>query len=152
MRRSQEALALARTLGHAFSSADALCFAGCLFNTLARDVSALRESAGGVDAHLESDGLLLFWGHGTAYEGIVLAQQATVAKGLHEFASAWNAGSPRGTGGAEKTLLLGSLAEAEAKAGQRSEALRTFDKALALARETGEHFYEAELQRLRANY
>jgi predicted ATPase len=43
--RSQEALALARELGHPFSLADVLCYGGCLFNAMRRDAPALRDDA-----------------------------------------------------------------------------------------------------------
>ena len=45
---------------------------------------------------------------------------------------------------------LGSLAEAQAKAGQPEEGLATLAEALALVEQTDERYWEAELYRLRA--
>jgi predicted ATPase len=45
---------------------------------------------------------------------------------------------------------LGSLAEAQAKAGHPEEGLSTLAEALALVEQTGERHWEAELYRLRA--
>jgi predicted ATPase len=46
--------------------------------------------------------------------------------------------------------ILGSLAEAQAKMGKPEEGLSTLDDAFSLVEETGEHYWEAELYRLRA--
>ena len=45
--------------------------------------------------------------------------------------------------------LLGLLADAHLKAGHDAQALKAVEEGLALAEATGEHFYSAELHRLR---
>jgi adenylate cyclase len=47
------------------------------------------------------------------------------------------------------TLLMGLLADAYVKAGFKDEAMQTVEEAIAVADATGEHFYDAELFRLR---
>jgi hypothetical protein len=43
--QSQEVLTLARELGHPFSLADVLCYAGCMVSEMRRDAQALKENA-----------------------------------------------------------------------------------------------------------
>ena len=45
--------------------------------------------------------------------------------------------------------LLGLLADAQLKADHNAQALKAVEEGLALAEATGEHFYSAELHRLR---
>jgi predicted ATPase len=47
------------------------------------------------------------------------------------------------------TFLMGLLADAYVKAGFKDEAMQTVEEAIAMADATGEHFYDAELSRLR---
>jgi predicted ATPase len=58
------------------------------------------------------------------------------------------------TAGAEllHTYSTGMIARAPAKAGRLDEARTLVDEALAIARQTGEHFYDAELHRLRGEF
>jgi adenylate cyclase len=147
--RSREALTLARTLGHAFSSADALTFGGCVFNALARDASALRECAAELTDIASEMEFSSFGATGSVFEGIAFARLGSVPEGIARIRRGLERVEATGTV-CVMTLLLGSLAEALAEAGQWSEALATFDEALALADKTGEGFYQAELQRLRA--
>ena len=57
----------------------------------------------------------------------------------------------RSTGGrCHLAGAVGSLAEAQTKAGQPEQGLTTLDEALALVEETDERYWETELHRLRA--
>ena len=44
-KRSQEAMALARELGHPFSLGDVLCYAGCMYSEMRQDALALKGHA-----------------------------------------------------------------------------------------------------------
>jgi DNA-binding SARP family transcriptional activator/tetratricopeptide (TPR) repeat protein len=148
LRRSEEALTLARELDHPFTLGDVLSFAGCKLHVMRRDAQALKESAeellrfpGGMD--------LIWWIQGTLHRGEAVAMLGQIQEGMaqmREGIAAFHAISAR-------TLLpgtLGSLAVAQAKAGQPEEGLATLDEALATVEETGERHWEAELYRLRA--
>lgn len=45
LKRSEEALALARELNHPFTLADVLCFGGCLFHAMRKDGEHLQMYA-----------------------------------------------------------------------------------------------------------
>ena len=146
--RSQEALALARELGHPFSLADVLNFAGCTFNELRRDWQALKDYAEEM-IRLSNEKSFRGWLptaiclHGEALamlgqrqEGIVIMREGletAKALGQHLYQS--------------PTLCI--LGEALAKDGQIEEGLDTLSKALAQIEETNERHWEAELYRMR---
>jgi predicted ATPase len=149
LKRSQEALALARALDHAFSLADALCYAGCLFDGMRRDAPALKDHAEEFLRLSNESGLtgwltdaIPFWGKalvkvGQVQEGMVQLREGVAAK--------------RSTGSrCHLSGALGALSEAQAKAGQPEEALATLDEALAQVEATEERYWEAELYRQQA--
>jgi predicted ATPase len=145
--RSQQALALARELGHPFSLADVLCYAGCMFSAMRRDATALKDNAEELE-HLSNEKVQGWRGTGTCYQGEALVMLGQVQEGMAQMRE----------GMAANQLLnirlhlprtLGSLAEAQAKAGHPDEGLTTLEEALALLEETGEHLWESGLYRLR---
>jgi predicted ATPase/DNA-binding SARP family transcriptional activator len=148
LKRSQEALALARELDHAFSLADVLCFAGGMFNKLRRDVPAFKENAEELMRLSKGMGFSSFGGTGTCYWGEALTQLGQVQEGMAQIREGL---AVRRSIGAQCHLsgILGALAEAQAKAGQPQEGLTTLDEALVLVEETDERHWEAELYRLR---
>jgi predicted ATPase len=146
--RSQQALALARELGHPFSLADVLCYAGCMFNSIRRDAQALKDNAEEL-MRLSNEKVPGWLGQGTWHRGEALAMLGQVQEGMAQMregiAASQSIGVRLGLSG-----TLGSLAEAQAKAGQPEEGLATLAEALALVEETDERHWEAELYRLRA--
>jgi predicted ATPase len=146
--RSQEALALARELGHPFSLADVLCYAGCLFNEMRRDAQALKDNAEEL-MRLSSEKVPGWLGEGTWHRGKALAMLGQVQEGMAQMREGMAAHQSRGV----QCYLSGtlrSLAEAQAKAGQPEEALTTLAEAFAFVEQTDERHWEAELYRLRA--
>jgi predicted ATPase len=148
-KRSQEALALARELDHAFSMADVLCFGGCAFNKMCRDLPALREYAEALVRMCRDMGFLSFEGTGACYWGEALALQGQVQEGMALIREGM---AIRQSIGAQCHLtgILGALAEAQAKAGRPKEGLTTLDETLVLVEQTDERLWEADLYRLRA--
>jgi predicted ATPase len=145
--RSQEALSLAHKLNHPFSLADALCFAGCLFNQIRRDAEALQKNAEELKqlAKEKLQGWLsqATWSCGEAQammgdleSGIVQIQQG-LALGNTAYAKVYWSG------------CFGSLAKAQADAGQLENGLATLADAFARVEETDERYCEAELYRLK---
>jgi predicted ATPase/DNA-binding SARP family transcriptional activator len=148
--RSQEALALARELGHPLSLADVLYFAGCLFNKMRRDAQALKDDAEELMRLSKGMGSSSFWGAGTCYWGEALTKLGQIQEGMAQVREGMAA---RQSIDARCYLsgILGALAEAQAKAGQPEEGLATLAEALALVEETNEHYWESELYRLKAD-
>ncbi|MFB0534285.1 MAG: AAA family ATPase, partial [Anaerolineae bacterium] len=146
--RSQQALALARELDHSFSLADVLCFAGCLFNAMRRDVQALKDDAEEL-MRLSNEKSFAGWlGMGTRFLGEALAMLGQVQEGMAQMREGMAAHQSVGVR-LDLSGKLGSLAEAQAKAGQPEEGLTTLAEALALVEETDERHWEAELYRLK---
>jgi DNA-binding SARP family transcriptional activator/predicted ATPase len=145
--RSQEALALARELGHPFSLADVLFYAGCMFNEMRRDAQALKNNAEELTqiAHEKVPGWL---GQGTRFWGKALAKLGQVQEGMAQMREGMAVDQSMGVR-LYLSETLGSLAEAQAKAGQPEEGLTTLAEALALVEQTDERHWEAELYRLK---
>jgi len=148
LRRSEEALALARELDHPFSLADGLCYAGCLFNAMRRDAQALKDNAEELMrlSSVFSPGWL---GEGTCFRGEALAMLGQVQEGMRQMREGMAAMQSMGV----RCYLSGTLctlAESQTKAGQPEQGLTTLVEALALVEETDERHWEAELHRLRA--
>jgi predicted ATPase/DNA-binding SARP family transcriptional activator len=146
-RRSQEALALARELGHPWSLIDVLSFGGCLFNAMRREGQTLDDDAREMTQWVtekvpgwmaqatrqrgEAQAML-----GHLEEGIALMQKGLV---FQQF----------GSEACYRSGCFCSLAEAQAKAGRPEEGLATLAEGLALVEETDERYWEAELYRVR---
>lgn len=147
--RSQQALALARELGHPFSLADVIYYAGCMFSAMRRDATALKDNAEEL-TRLASAKVPTWLGEGTCFHGEALAMQGQVEEGITQMR--------KGLAIKKSMFLrlhlprtLGSLAEAQAKAGHPEEGLTTLGEALALVEETDERHWESELYRLRGD-
>jgi predicted ATPase len=146
--RSQEALALARELGHPFSLADVLFYAGCMLNAMRRDAQALKDDAEEL-MRLSSEKVPSWLGQGTWHRGKALAMLGQVQEGMAQMREGMAVDQSMGV----RCYLSGTLcflAEAQAKAGHSEEGLTTLAEALALVEETDERHWEAELYRLRA--
>ncbi|MEW6232674.1 MAG: BTAD domain-containing putative transcriptional regulator [Chloroflexota bacterium] len=148
LKRSQEALALARELDHAFSLADVLCFGGCVFNEMRRDAPVLKDDAEELARLSKGMGFSSFLGTGTCYWGEALTKLGQVQEGMAQMREGM---AVRQSIGARcySSGILGALAEAQAKAGHPEEGLATLAEAFALVEETDERYYEAELYRLK---
>ncbi|MCR4405553.1 MAG: AAA family ATPase [Anaerolineae bacterium] len=147
LNRSQEALALARELGHPFSLADVLFYAGCMFNEMRRDAQAFKNNAEELMqiAHEKVPGWL---GQGTRFWGKALAMLGQVQEGMVQIRQGMAIDQSVGIR-LYLSETLGSLAEAQAKTGHPEEGLTTLNEALALVEQTDERHWEAELYRLK---
>ncbi|MGD9316397.1 MAG: AAA family ATPase, partial [Anaerolineae bacterium] len=148
LKRSQEALALARELGHPFSLADVLCFAGCLFNEMRRDAQALEGNADELVRIANDKGMPTWLGMGTRCQGEVLAMLGQVREGMVHIRQGIAADQSMDVGIYVSGALC-ALAEVQATSGQSEQGLTTLAEALALVEETDERYYEAELCRLK---
>ncbi len=147
LKRSQEAVALAEGLSYPFSLAYAL---GCaaLFYLLRREGQVARERAEVVMTLSTEQGFPFWLAVGTMVRGGALAEQGQVEEGIAQMQQGLAAYRAMG---AEVGLTsnLAGLAEAYGKMGQVEEGLAVLAEALAIVRNNGEHYYEAELYRLK---
>jgi len=148
LKRSEEALALARELGHPFSMADVLCFAGCLLHSMRGDGGSLRTNAEDLMQLSQERNLRGWLATGTCYHGEALVLQGRLQEGL-TLAREGITGMHTEHMGIYFTGTLSTLAEAQAKAGLVEAGLASLEEAFTLVKKTDERYWEAELYRLR---
>jgi predicted ATPase/DNA-binding winged helix-turn-helix (wHTH) protein len=144
-RRSEEAVARARTLGHPFSEAHALLYAARL-HQFRGDWRTTRDhaEAGAVLAREQGFVQLQAWAAVTG--GWALAEGGDVAEGLARTRD--GVAAIRALGSEDfKTYFLCLLAETLAKGDETEAALDVLTEALGAVERTGERFYAAELHR-----
>jgi predicted ATPase len=147
-KRSDEVLALARELGHPFSLADVVRYAGGMLNSMRREPQALKRHAE-ESIRLASDKVPGWTGTGTFFRGEALAELGRVQEGIAYMREGMAAYRARGAH-IYRPGRLRAPAEAQAASGHPEEGLRTLAEALAVVEETGERHWEAELHRVRA--
>jgi predicted ATPase len=140
---------LAGELGHGFSLADVLCFAGCVFNHMRRDARVLERHAGELTRLSQEMGFSSFEGTGTCYGGVALSKVGEVQEGLDQLRAGMAARELQDAR-CYSTGIMGALGEALALTGEPQAGLATLDEALDLVEETDERYCQAELHRLRA--
>jgi class 3 adenylate cyclase/tetratricopeptide (TPR) repeat protein len=143
--RAREAVALARQLDDPFSLAFATFFE-TVVHWYRRDVAAQRERATEVVTLSESQGFPLWLGVGRAWHAaarVVAGDAGALPEIMHGMALAAETGNQSGAPG-----IFSLLAEAQQAAGQLAEAQGTVATALAIAAQTGQPFFEADLRRL----
>jgi predicted ATPase len=141
---AREMVALARRLDP-FSLAYALCYETWV-HWLRRDVSAWRECAAEVIALSETHGFPLWLGLGRAWRGaarVMDGDAGALPEILDGMALIRETGKQSG-----EPRHFALLAEAQQTAGQPGEAQRTVATALAVAAQTGQPFWDADLHRL----
>lgn len=138
---------MARALDHPFTLGDVLAYGGCQLHAMRRDTPALKESVEEL-IQLASETSVVWSIKGALHRGEALAMLGQLEEGIAQMREGIATFQAMGS----RTLLpgtLGSLAVAQAKAGQPQEGLATLAEALDLVAETEEHHWEAELYRLR---
>ncbi len=148
LKRSQEAISLAQALGHPFSLADVLSYAGCTFNSMRRNSSELIKYAKELMELSRDRNLGGWYATGVRHMGEALVLQGGIQEGMaiiHEGLEGMRS---------EGVLLncsetFGYLAEAQAKAGNLEKGLATVDEAFTFIERTEERYWEAELYRMK---
>jgi class 3 adenylate cyclase/predicted ATPase/DNA-binding winged helix-turn-helix (wHTH) protein len=145
--RSREALNLAHELSHVYSLCFALHFASTL-HAWRREIKWVQEKSETVIALASEHGFSRWLAGGTARRGWVLVEQGKVEEGmaqLRQGLTTWRAmGGELGLPG-----ILSRLAEAYGNCGRAKAGLEVVAEAMALVHKNQEHYYEAELHRLR---
>ncbi len=145
---SAEAAALAKRMEHPLSLADALFFAGFV-HLQCGELDRTKECAGELVGLAEQLVFPTYLGLGRFYRGWARAESGEGDAGIAEMQQALVDLAESGSGiGAPQFLAV--LADALRKIGRHDEALRALGLGVARAEQQGEHFYDAELHRLRA--
>ncbi|MBI3301640.1 MAG: AAA family ATPase [Deltaproteobacteria bacterium] len=147
LQRSHEALTLARELTHLFSLAAALYFAARLHQYRWEKQLTQEQAEAAVTLSTEQ-GFPEWLAVGTILRGWALAEQGQGEEGIAQMHRGLAAGQATG-GELGRSLFLALLAETYGNTGQSEEGLSVLAEALAVADNTGERFYEAELYRLK---
>jgi predicted ATPase len=147
LKQGQEALALARELGHPSSLADVLCYAGCELSEMHRDAEALKDHAEEL-IQLADEKVPAWSAAAPCFRGEALIMLGQVQEGMAQLREGIAAHQGISVG-YYLPRRLGFLAEGQAQAGQPEEGLGTLAEALALVEQTGERYWEAELHRLK---
>lgn len=129
------------------SLAFALDFAAGV-HQLRRDVQETAERAKTLAAVSRDHWLLLFSAYADIWSGWVLAQQGEIETGIEQMRRGLTACR---TAGAELSVphFLALLAEAYGAGAKPAEGLSALAEAMAVADRTGNHYYDAELHRLK---
>ena len=144
---SREGLALAQRLSHPFSRATALAYTTML-QQFCRESQAVYEQAEAAIALCTEQGFAYYLAWGTTVQGWAQVAQGQDEAGMVQIRRGLAA--LRATGAALRLpYYLALLAEACGQTGQATEGLALVAEALALVDTTGEHWWEAELHRLR---
>ncbi len=144
---SHKALELAQDLAHAHSIAAALNWAGVL-HQLRREDHAVHEQAEALMDLAHAQGFPHWLAEGMILRGWVLATRGDTEAGIAQIQQGLDA--YRATGAEiQRPYGLALQAEVYAKAGRYDDGLKTLNDGLRAAYATGEHWYQAELYRLK---
>jgi DNA-binding SARP family transcriptional activator/predicted ATPase len=146
LQRSEEALALARELGHPVSLADVLAFGACMPNKMRRDACALKDHAEELMRLSKEKGFAGWLATGTCYRGEAVAMLGQFQEGIAQMREGMTAEQSLGTRLNQQGVLC-TLAQAQAEAGRPEEGLTTLAEALAWLEETDERHWETEVRR-----
>jgi adenylate cyclase len=147
-RRGDEALGLARELGHPFSTADVVCFAGCTLSGMRRDALALKERAQEL-MRLATEKTAVWLASAQCYLGGALVVEGRADAALVQMRDVMPAIQERGAI-CHMSETLSFSAQAQALAERPDEALATLAEALVFVEESEQRHLEPELHRLTA--
>jgi DNA-binding winged helix-turn-helix (wHTH) protein/predicted ATPase len=144
--RIQEALTLARSIDHPFSLSYT-CHLAAGLHRWRREYQAVRELEDEASTHDTEHGFELLLTAGVVHRGWLLAERGEGEEGLAQIREGLARHREIGA-----TVLvpafLALMAEVYQKLGRPAEGLSAVTEALMVARQSGQHFWEAELHRL----
>jgi predicted ATPase/class 3 adenylate cyclase len=147
-KRSLEAFGLAQELSHPYSLAFALVHL-LYVHRFSGEVTATQERAKELFALSTEHGFPITLAVGAAHRGWALTEQGRGEEGIIQIREGIDTWRATGSTLFFQPFLLAMLAEAHGKAGLPKEGLTVLAEALAIVNKTGEHFWEAELYRLK---
>jgi predicted ATPase len=145
LRSSHEALTLARQLSHPTSLAHARLHIG-QFHQFRRDGSETLAVAEALQGLATEQGLHFYLSGGALLRGWALAERGHAEEGLAQINQA---GTAPTSARFWRIYFLALLAEAYGKGGKTAEGLAALTEALSAVKDTGVHFYEPEMHRLK---
>lgn len=148
--RMREALGLARSIGHPFSVAYA-CHFGAGFHVLRREPAAMQALEDEALAHSTEHGFRLFPLMGAVHRGCWLASHGRGEEGLAQMRQALAATREIGIE-LRRPASLAHVAEVCEQIGRPDDARAALADALADAERTGQHYWDAELFRLKGAF
>jgi predicted ATPase len=146
--RSQEALALARHLGHTPSVAYAEYFTAMLYQNR-REVASTHAHAQALIGLAVEQGFVLRGEQGRILRGWALAMEGDAGEGIRQISQGLAAHQRMGGPALGRPLILALLAEAYAQAQQSEAGLQVLSEALTRVEATEERWWVAELYRLK---
>jgi predicted ATPase len=146
--RSQEALALARHLGHTASVAYVEYFTAMLYQNR-REVASTRAHAQALIGLAVEQGFVLRGEQGRILRGWALAMQGDAGEGIMQISQGLAAHQRVGGPELGRPSVLALLAEAYSQARQPEVGLQVLSEALTRVEATEERWWEAELYRLK---
>ncbi|KAB0662650.1 adenylate/guanylate cyclase domain-containing protein [Burkholderia diffusa] len=150
LKRSVEALALARHLSYGPSLAFSLTYTAHL-HQLRREPMLAAERADAVIAVSTEHGLPYWLAWGTLLRGWAMSAQGDIQGGIAQMRLGLDA--QRAAGGEDqRPYCLALLADSYWRAGDERAALDMLEEATTIVEHSGEHCYEAELYRLTGIY
>jgi predicted ATPase len=147
LRRSREAVELARDLRQPFSLAFAL-YIGSYLHQYRREPEAMLACAEEGVAICQEQNFALWLGGATAQRDWALVELGRIEEGASELRRGMNAWLATGAEVA-KPYFLALLADAELRMGRCADGLQRLDEGLAVIEELSDRFYEVELHRLK---
>jgi class 3 adenylate cyclase/predicted ATPase len=148
LKKTHEALLLARELSHPLSLALALHYAGIVHQLRREGQLTQKQQEASIEICTEQ-GFPFWLTQGTIVRGWALAEQGQkLAEGVSQMCQGLAAQRAIGVG-IGRTWFLALLVEGYGKGEQVEEGLTVLTEAFALVLRTGERFYEAELYRLK---
>lgn len=149
LKQTQEALRIARKLGHPATTAFIIAIGGCELNWFLKDFEKINEYTEELVPICEKNGFIYFGAHGYFYRGERKTFEGKVKEGIGEMHQ--SLAIMEGTGTLTCfTRLLARVAYACLKAGEIEEGLAAVNKALGIMQKCDERYMEAELYRLKA--
>jgi TOMM system kinase/cyclase fusion protein len=145
---SQEAVALAKQVEHPHSLAQALAYLGVV-HLLRRERDLVQERAEETIALAERLGFPLYVGVARVLRGWARADSREGDEGIAEMQQGLGELAQIGAG-VGAPLLIAMLAEGSWQVGRHDDALGALGLGAMRAQEKGQHFWDAELDRLRA--
>jgi tetratricopeptide (TPR) repeat protein len=149
LRRSEEAMALARVLGTPAGMAQTMFFTAWV-HQLRGDTETARTRTDELITLCEEQGIPMYLAAGRLLKGLLLAEEGRADQGVALMREGIAGHRATGTELGASVWSGGWLAEGLLRAGLVDEALQVITDALAFVERTGERFHEAELWRLRA--
>jgi predicted ATPase len=150
VQQCDQALTFARGLSHPFSLAFALAIK-VQVHQLRRETNIVQEHAETLLTVSTENGFPVRAAFGSVFLGWAMVERGEGEAGIARIEEGIAAFQATG-GKLLKAWWLGVRAEAYGKLGQVEEGLTVLVEALRAVNDTGEHFYEAELQRLKGEF